>query len=102
MNRFFFSTMLFIVICFGGLSLVSIHADAALARHSGYANDWQALQGDELPNTYGDVAVENMWVGGPWAYSTHFLLVTMLAVPLDLKTLTLISPMSVRFGGQTV
>lgn len=75
MNRFFFPAILFIAMFFVGLSVVSTPVDAALDIHSGYANDWRQPQGDELPYTYGEAIVENMWTSGPWAYSTHSLFI---------------------------
>ena len=75
MNRFFFPAMLFIAILCVGLSFVSTHAEAALDIHAGYANDATSLQGDELPYTYGETVVEDMWTSGRWAYSTHSIFI---------------------------
>lgn len=43
--------------------------------HSGYANDWSLLRGNELSYTYGETIVENMWTSGRWAYSTHSIFI---------------------------
>ena len=75
MNRFFFDAMLFIAMLCVGLSFVLMPAEAALDIHAGYANDATSLQGDELPYTYGEAVVENMWTSGRWAYSTHSIFI---------------------------
>ena len=75
MNRFFFHALLFIAMCCVGLSFVSTHAEAALDIHAGYANDETSPQGDELPYTYGEAVVEDMWTSGRWAYSTHSIFI---------------------------
>lgn len=73
MNRFFFTTMLFIVILFGVLSLIPIHAEAALASDISYGHTDYLRDPDfeTLPNTYGQALIENMWFANNRAYSTH-------------------------------
>lgn len=75
MNRSFFHAILFIAMLCVGLSFVSTRAEAALDIHAGYANDWASPQGDELPYTYGETVIENMWTSGRWVYSTHSIFI---------------------------
>lgn len=58
-----------IFVVFSGL--FPIHSEAALATHSGNANNADEPQGDELPRTYGEAIVERMYTSGRWAYSVH-------------------------------
>ena len=75
MNRSFFDAMLFIAMFCVGVSFVSTSAEAALDIHAGYADDGTSPQGDELPYTYGEAVVEEMWTSGRWAYSTHSIFI---------------------------
>ncbi len=73
MTHSFFHAILFIAMLCVGLSSVSMHTEAALASDISYG-DTDYLEDplfEKLPNTYGQVFVENMWSANNRAYSTH-------------------------------